>query len=219
MRKLSIIGIGAGHPDQLTIQAVKAFSAIDVVFMIDKGGKKMPSSKRAKRSVKDTSGTPPIESWKLGTLSATAPLRPIRAPLPHGMASARDLRGDAARGTGGRPARRFPRLGRSIALRQHLAYSRAGRGHETVAFDYEVIPGISSVQALAARHRIALNSIGGAVHITTGRKLAQGLSPELDNVVVMLDGECTFKSVTDDDVEIYWGAYSGPRMKSSSPVG
>ncbi len=46
---------------------------------------------------------------------------------------------------------------------------------KTVAFDYEVIPGITSVQALAARHRIALNRIGGAIHITTGRQLAKGM--------------------------------------------
>ena len=41
--------------------------------------------------------------------------------------------------------------------------------------DYEVIPGISSVQALAARHRIALNRIGRPFVVTTGRRLAEGL--------------------------------------------
>src|ERR1700752_837032 len=40
MRKLSIIGIGAGHPDYLTVQAINALRAIDVVFLIDKGGEK-----------------------------------------------------------------------------------------------------------------------------------------------------------------------------------
>ena len=30
-----------------------------------------------------------------------------------------------------------------------------------------------------------------------------------DNVVVMLDGQCAFRSVEADDVEIYWGAYLG----------
>ena len=32
---------------------------------------------------------------------------------------------------------------------------------KTVAFELDVIPGITSVQALAARHKIALNRIGG----------------------------------------------------------
>jgi precorrin-6A synthase len=72
-----------------------------------------------------------------------------------------------------------------------------------------VIPGITSVQSLAASHRIPLNRIGGAIHITTGRRLAQGLAQEADDVVVMLDGECAFAAVADRDVDIYWGAYVG----------
>ena len=79
----------------------------------------------------------------------------------------------------------------------------------TVAFDYEVIPGISSIQALAARHRIALNRIGKSIHITTGRKVAEGLPNNIDDVVVMLDAECSFKNISDFEIDIYWGAYLG----------
>ena len=78
---------------------------------------------------------------------------------------------------------------------------------KTVAFELDVIPGITSVQALAARHKIALNRIGGPVHITTGRQLAKGMPG--DDVVVMLDGDCAFKTVKDGGVDIYWGAYVG----------
>jgi precorrin-6A synthase len=77
-----------------------------------------------------------------------------------------------------------------------------------IAFDYEVIPGITSVQALAARHRIPLNRIGEPVYITTGRRLAAGLPAGTDNAVVMLDGQCAFKHVA-GEVDIYWGAYLG----------
>ena len=73
-------------------------------------------------------------------------------------------------------------------------------------FDHEVIPGISSVQALAARHRIALNTIGQPIRITTGRKLVAG---DLDNVVVMLDAHCAFAAFVDENVDIFWGAYIG----------
>src|SRR4029078_7808867 len=62
----------------------------------------------------------------------------------------------------------------------------------TVEFDLDVIPGITSVQALAARHRIAPNTNGGAVHITTGRRLAGGMPG--DSAVVMLDGDCAFSA-------------------------
>src|SRR5262245_49172015 len=40
MRKLSIIGIGAGNPDYITVQAIKALETLDVVFLIDKGEEK-----------------------------------------------------------------------------------------------------------------------------------------------------------------------------------
>jgi precorrin-6A synthase len=78
-----------------------------------------------------------------------------------------------------------------------------------VAIDYQVIPGISSVQALAARHRIALNRIGEPVEITTGRQLAA--APVLDerDLVVLLDGNCAFSQVQQEDVDIYWAAYLG----------
>jgi precorrin-2 methylase len=50
---------------------------------------------------------------------------------------------------------------------------------ERADFDYEVIPGISSVQALVAKHRLPINLIGEAIHVTTGRKLAEGLPPDI----------------------------------------
>jgi precorrin-6A synthase len=79
----------------------------------------------------------------------------------------------------------------------------------TVAFEYEVVPGISSIQALAARHKIALNRIGQPVHITTGRKISRRLPDDSDDVVVMLDAECSFKNISDPEIDIYWGAYIG----------
>ena len=79
----------------------------------------------------------------------------------------------------------------------------------TVEFEYKVVPGISSIQALAARHKIALNRIGESIHITTGRRLAEGLPNNIDNIVVLLDAECSFKNVRDDKFDIYWGAYIG----------
>ena len=86
------------------------------------------------------------------------------------------------------------------------------RGH--VQFEYEVVPGITAVQALAARHRIPLARVGEAVEITTGRRLRDhGLPPDVDNVVVMLDRGGAFGAVLDteigSDLEIYWGAYLG----------
>ena len=80
------------------------------------------------------------------------------------------------------------------------------RANGCTDFDYQVIPGISSVQALAARHRIPLNDIGQPIRITTGRRLT---AQDLDNVVVMLDAHCAFEAFVDENVDIYWGAYIG----------
>src|SRR5690606_33253978 len=40
MRKVSIIGIGAGNPDYLTLQAIDAIGRAEVFFMPDKGEEK-----------------------------------------------------------------------------------------------------------------------------------------------------------------------------------
>ena len=37
MRKVLIIGIGAGDPEHVTVQAVNAMNAVDVFFVLDKG--------------------------------------------------------------------------------------------------------------------------------------------------------------------------------------
>ncbi len=78
-----------------------------------------------------------------------------------------------------------------------------------LAIDYEVIPGISSIQALAARHRIVLNRIGGSVHITTGRRLSEGPLPDAADIVVVLDARRVCTRFIDEDLTICWGAYLG----------
>jgi precorrin-6A synthase len=74
-----------------------------------------------------------------------------------------------------------------------------------VEFAYEVIPGIGAPSALAARHRVVLNRVGGSFAVTTGRRLAETSG----DAVVMLDGDQAFREIDADGVEIYWGAYLG----------
>ncbi|MIL09781.1 precorrin-6A synthase (deacetylating), partial [Salmonella enterica subsp. enterica] len=76
-----------------------------------------------------------------------------------------------------------------------------------VHLDYDVIPGVTAVQALAAAHKVTLNNIGEPFVTTTGRRLGEGGMPQ-GNAVIMLDGELAFQSV-DPDLWIYWGAYLG----------
>ena len=72
-----------------------------------------------------------------------------------------------------------------------------------------MIPGISSIQLLAARHKIPLNSIGEPILLTTGRKIAEEYPSHFDSIVVLLDGGAGLDSLAGRDVDIFWGAYLG----------
>jgi len=71
----------------------------------------------------------------------------------------------------------------------------------------EVIPGISSLQLLAARHRIVLHEVGGALHVTTGRRLRAAIEQGQDNLVVMLNRCLDLDGL--GDWWIWWGANLG----------
>src|SRR4029079_5487435 len=97
---------------------------------------------------------------------------------------------------------------------------------DRLGVEYEVIPGISAVSALAARHRIVLHRVHGDVLITTGRRVAAGLPDGARDVVVMLDSGLAFTGL-DGEWEIYWGAYlgtpaeiliSGPRAEVTDEI-
>jgi precorrin-6A synthase len=81
----------------------------------------------------------------------------------------------------------------------------------TVDFGCTVIPGVTSVQALAAAHRIPLNRIGEPIHVTPARRLAElpepGLPDGLDSAVVMLDSGFTAAGFAERDLSVFWGAY------------
>lgn len=51
---------------------------------------------------------------------------------------------------------------------------------------WDVLPGISAPQLLAARHKVVLHRVGDPVHITTARRLSEALEGDQQNVLVML---------------------------------
>jgi len=74
----------------------------------------------------------------------------------------------------------------------------------------DVVPGITSIQALCAAHALPLNDIGEPFLVTTGRRLREGGWPQdADTVVVMLDGGTAFQSLDPAGIHIWWGAYLG----------
>jgi precorrin-6A synthase len=75
--------------------------------------------------------------------------------------------------------------------------------------EYDVLPGISAPQLLAARHRIVLHEVGRPVHLTTARRLPEALSAGQDNIVVMLGADPSSALADLDDWSIWWGANLG----------
>ena len=86
-----------------------------------------------------------------------------------------------------------------------LVSTIADRG--VVPVEWDVLPGISAPQLLAARHRVVLNGIGGPVHLTTGRRLRDEVAAGLDDLVVMLNRTLELTGL--DDWRIWWGANLG----------
>jgi precorrin-6A synthase len=210
MKTILIIGIGAGDPEYVTVQAINALNRVDVFFVMDKGvaKEKLVALRReiCRRYIKD-------REYRFA--EATSPER-VRDAAEY-QASVDDLNREKQAV--------FERLiaqeladgecGAFLTWGDPSLYDSTIRIVEAIAkrgehgLEYEVIPGISSVQALTAKHRIPLNRIGRSIEITTGRKLADGFPEHADTVVVMLDAEDTYKRFVHLDIDIYWGAYIG----------
>jgi precorrin-6A synthase len=211
MRRVLIIGIGAGHPDLLTIQAIEALNQADVFFVLDKGSEKAEllrvreaiCARFVRRpdprvvAVEDPVRDPTIADYGARVEAWHEERATIYERL---IGDSLDEHGCGAFLVWGDPA----------LYDSTLRIVERVRARGNVGFTQTVIPGISSVQVLAARHQIALNRIGGAIHVTTGRKLAEGAADAHDDVVVMLDGSCAFTRLArDPELDIYWGAYLG----------
>lgn len=207
MKDLLLIGIGPGDPRQVTYEAVDALRQASVFFVLDKGGDKDELLRLRKAILQryrpeggyrlvqvadpardgqadDYLGA--VQDWHRQRAALYAQL--IEQEIGDGQTGAFLLWGE-------------PTLYDSTLRILGLVRERG------VALRLQVIPGISSVQALAARHQVPLNRIGEPLTVLPGRRLAgQG---QIDNVLVMLDGQCAFARLDDPALMIYWGAYLG----------
>lgn len=204
MRTIHVIGIGVGDPDYVTAQAVRALNDTAVFFAMDKG-----------EATSDLIGLRREICRRFITHSdyrfVELPDPPRRADGDYTSAVA-DWHGARARLWADAIERELPPdgVGAFLAWGDPSLYDSTLRildqvgGHVEVRYD--VIPGITAIQALTARHGIPLNDVGEPVLITTGRQLrATGVS---GSAVVMLDGECAFLHCP-PQTRIWWGAYLG----------
>ncbi|MER5946585.1 precorrin-6A synthase (deacetylating) [Streptomyces sp. NPDC001904] len=211
-RTILVIGIGAGDPDHLTLQAVKAIRRADVFFVVGKGADKsaltdlrhqmleehaeapyrvveVEDPSRNRRPMDRSAYTSTIEDWRArrGDLFE----RLMLDELEPGQTGAFLVWGD--------PSLYDSTLG--------ILSDIETRGR--VSAVVEVVPGITSVSTLAARHRIPLNQVGRPVHITPARRLPEVGRHDDGDIVVMLDGGESFTQVEGAGLWIYWGAYLG----------
>ena len=209
MRRLALIGIGTGHPDHLTLEAVAALNEASVVLVLDK--REETADLTAFRHLVCARH---VRGRTMRIVAAQDPPRDRGAPYEAGVEAWHAARAALLEDL---IAREVPEggLGAVLVWGDPSLYDSTIRivdrirARGRLALDHAVIPGISSPQVLAARHRIALNRIGGAVHVTTGRRLAAGWPEGADDVVVMLDGAEAFRGFLGRDLTIHWGAYLG----------
>lgn len=210
MKKLLVIGVGAGNPDYITMQAVKALNRVDVFFLMDKGQSKdkLIDLRReiCERYITDRdyrfveAHSPERERGDVDYNASVEDLNRAKQQTFERLID-EEMTDDQCAGflVWGDPAL----YDSTIRILQAILAS--GR----CLFEFEVIPGITSVQALAAQHKVPLNSIGRSVEITTGRRLAAGQVSDADSLVVMLDAQDAYHHVADQETDIYWGAYLG----------
>jgi precorrin-6A synthase len=210
-----VIGIGSGDPDHLTREAVAALNRVDVFLVADKGAAKHDLVK--------------LREELCRTLITHDHYRFIEVPDPErGPDRERDATEYQAGVTAWHDARaqRYAEVisaeaadGGTIGFLvwgDPAFYDSTIRVVESITnlgvdLELSVIPGISSVQLLAAQHKIILNRVGQPIHLTTGRRLLAEYSPALGDVVVMLDGDLACGALVErfPDLMIYWGAQLG----------
>jgi len=210
MIHLSLIGIGTGNPEHVTLAAVRALNEADLILIPRKGEAKSDLIDLRRLLCRDL-------------LEASSRTRVVEFDLPR-----RDARADylgavddwhdaIAEVWADLMATHLPEGGRVGMLiwgdpslydsSLRIAERLSGKGQ---ALDIRVEPGITSLQALTAAHRIPLNALAEPVLITTGRRLRErGWPRDAESVAVMLDSGGAFQALPQEGLTIWWGAYLG----------
>lgn len=201
MHELILIGIGTGNPDHLTRQAEAAMQQADLILVPCKGPDKADLADLRRAICARVAPGVPVAEFDLPVRDTANPdyrqgVDDWHDAIAHAWAEAAGGAGRVALLVWGDPS----------------LYDSSLRiaGRLTPAPRLRVVPGITALQALCAAHAIPLNEIGAPVVITTGRRLRDaGWPPGADRIVVMLDGDCAFRTLDPMGLRIWWGAYVG----------
>ena len=207
MITLSLIGIGTGNPEHLTLAAIREINLADLVLIPRKGKAKADLAVLRETLCRDVLTNPATQIVPFDM--------PVRdAADPDYLRGVEDWHDAIAAVWSDAIAGHLPQGGR-VAL---LVWGDPALYDSTLRIAARLlpperirsIPGIMSINALTAAHTIALNEIGASFMVTTGRHLREKGWPDgVDTLVVLLDGDCSFTQIDPTDVQIYWGAYVG----------
>ncbi|TVS84161.1 precorrin-6A synthase (deacetylating) [Mycobacterium helveticum] len=203
-RHIHVIGIGAGDPGYVTVQAIEALNDTQVFFAMDKGEQKSDLVALRREICTRFIREPGYRFVELADPKRAADGEYREAVSDWHAARTRIWSAAIAEELGP------DGVGAFLAWGDPSLYDSTLRILDAVAadveFSFDVIPGITAVQALTARHRIPLNEVGEPVLLTTGRQLRErGMS---GSAVVMLDADCSFQTCP-AHTRIWWGAYLG----------
>ncbi|MFD4326831.1 precorrin-6A synthase (deacetylating) [Nocardioides sp. NPDC058538] len=212
-RRIKIIGVGPGDPDQVTLEAVSAMRSVDYFLVTDKSGTAkggMPDPLvRAREELLDRHLSTPARVVKV----ADAP-RERREEFTGTDAEYRKAVADWHRA---RVERYLDVLAEHpgdvgfLVWGDPAFYDSTIRVVDQIAeqldVEVDVIPGISSVQLLAARHRLVLHDVGRPLYVTTGRAVLEAVEAGHDNLVVMLNRVVDLPGL--EDWRIWWGGNLG----------
>lgn len=210
MIRLSLIGIGTGNPDHLTLAAIRAMNEADLILLPRKG--------EAKSDLIDLRRS-------ICAQLLTGPARVVEFDMPKRADQAAYVEAvidwhDAIAAIWMKQIARHLPDGGTVALLvwgDPSLYDSSLRIAERLgpSVEISVVPGITSVQALTAAHGICLNRLADPVLITTGRQLRErGWPAGMRDVIVMLDGHCAFQTLEPEGITIWWGAYLGMEHQS-----
>lgn len=203
MTDLWLIGIGTGNPGHVTLEGQRALREAALVLVPRKGPDKSDLAHLRHAILAASGSTARVVEFDM-------PVRDERLPYVERVTRWHDAIAAIWAGAivEARPAG-------PVAL---LVWGDPGLYDSTLRIArrldppprVRVVPGITALQALTAAHAIPFNTLNGAVTVTTGRRLRDRGWPEgAESVVVMLDGECSFRSLDPEGLRIWWGAFVG----------
>lgn len=200
---LWLIGIGTGSPSHVTLEGQQALRDAGMVLLPRKGPGKDDLADIRHTILNEAGATARVVPFDMPERDESLPYRRRVARWHDEIAciwqkalSAETVNGPVALLVWGDPGL----YDSTLRIAERLSPRPAVR----------VVPGITALQALTAAHRIPFNTIDGTVCVTTGQKLrARGYPEGAETVAVMLDGKCSFMSLDEPGLHIWWGAFLG----------